>query len=271
MAKKKKNTVILATLIIASIFAVGSIDEKNQDAVTTSGEVSSEKIEWGIKRSDGNMQPDLGTYNKQVLDSYNGLAMGNEQDKYIYLTFDEGYEAGYTDEILEVLKEKEVQATFFLTAHYINSQEDLVREMIEQGHVIGNHTVNHKSMPGLSNQEIQDEIMNLHVVMAEKFEYEMTYFRPPMGEFSQRSLEKTNQLGYTTVMWSFAYEDWNEGNQPSREYAMEKILSNIHNGAIILLHGNSKTNMEILGDVIDEIEKAGYEFKSLDEFKGENT
>lgn len=131
----------------------------------------------------------------------------------------------------------------------------------------GNHTVNHKSMPTLSEEKITSEVMDLHKVIYEKFNYDMKYIRPPMGEFSEKTLTVTNSLGYQTVMWSFAYQDWDEKKQPNEEEAKKKILSNIHNGEIMLLHGNSKTNTNILDTIIKEIKKEGYEFKSLDEFE----
>ena len=122
-------------------------------------------------------------------------------------------------------------------------------------------------MPDLSDEQIKNEVMQLHQTIYDKFQYEMKYIRPPMGEFSEKSINITNSLGYKTVMWSFAYEDWNEDKQPDETAAKKKILDNIHNGEIMLLHGNSKTNTNILGDIIKEIKNMGYEFKSLDEFK----
>ena len=132
---------------------------------------------------------------------------------------------------------------------------------------LGNHTVNHKSMPDLDDEKIKTEIMDLHQAIYEKFGYKMKYIRPPMGEFSERTLILTQNLGYKTVMWSFAYEDWNEGKQPDEKTAKQKILNNLHNGEIMLLHGNSKTNTNILDDIIKEAKNMGYEFKSLDEFE----
>ena len=132
---------------------------------------------------------------------------------------------------------------------------------------LGNHTVNHKSMPSLTEEEIKKEVMDLHQSIYEKFEYEMKYIRPPKGEFSEKTLQVTNTLGYQTVLWSFAYEDWNEEEQPDEETAKEKILNNLHNGEIMLLHGNSETNTNILDSVIKEAKNMGYEFKSLDEFE----
>ena len=139
--------------------------------------------------------------------------------------------------------------------------------MIEEGHIVGNHTVNHKSMPDLSEEKIKEEILELHQTIYDKFNYEMKYMRPPKGEFSEKSLSVTNSLGYKTVMWSFAYQDWNEEKQPEEEKSKEKILNNLHNGEIMLLHGNSKTNTNILDSIIKEAKQMGYEFKSLDEFQ----
>ena len=133
--------------------------------------------------------------------------------------------------------------------------------------ITGNHTVNHKSMPDLTDEKIEEEIMDLHKAIYEKSGYEMKYIRPPKGEFSERTLALTQKLGYKTVMWSFAYEDWNEEKQPEKEKAKNKIIENVHNGEVMLLHGNSKTNTDILDEIIKEIKNMGYEFKSLDEFE----
>ncbi len=266
MSKKLiRPIVILLLIIFVSIFSV--IDISINKEIKTNSTTSNKKIEWGIKRNDNHEQPDVGNENKKILEENKGICLGNNETKAIYLTFDEGYEAGYTHEILKILKENDIKATFFLTAHYVNTQEELVKQMIEEGHIIGNHTVNHKSMPSLTEEEIKKEVMDLHQAVYEKFHYEMKYIRPPKGEFSEKTLITTNALGYKTVMWSFAYEDWNEEKQPDEEMAKEKILNNLHNGEIMLLHGNSKTNTNILDTIIKEAKNMGYEFKSLDEFK----
>jgi len=148
----------------------------------------------------------------------------------------------------------------------VNTASDIVQRMIDEGHIVGNHTVNHKSMPSISDDEIQKEVMDLHTVVYEKFGYEMKYTRPPKGEFSERTIAKTNSLGYKTVMWSLAYDDWDEKKQGREEYGKQKIIDNVHNGAVILLHATSKDNSNILSDVIKQIKEMGYEFKSLDEF-----
>ena len=139
--------------------------------------------------------------------------------------------------------------------------------MIDEQHIIGNHTVNHKSMPSLDLETMKKEVMELHTTIYDKFGYEMKYIRPPKGEYSEKSVAYTNSLGYTTVMWSFAYDDWDENNQGREAYAKQKILDNIHPGAVILLHGNSKDNANILDTIIKEIKNQGYMFKSLDEFE----
>lgn len=193
--------------------------------------------------------------------------MGSENSNSIYLTFDLGYEAGYTEQILDVLKENDVKAIFFITGHYLNSEPELVKRMIEEGHIVGNHTVNHKSLVDLSDEEIKEEIMNLHNALYEKLGYEMTYFRPPKGEFSERVLKIAKDLGYTAVLWSNAYDDWDENNQGREDYGKSKILDNLHNGCVLLLHGTSKDNSNILDYVINEAISRGYEFKSLDEFE----
>lgn len=132
--------------------------------------------------------------------------------------------------------------------------------------LVGNHTVNHKSMPDSSDDELKNELLKLNQALYEKFEYEMRYMRPPKGEFSERTLKLTSELGFKTVMWSFAYVDWNEDNQPSNEEALKKVTSNFHNGEIMLLHATSKTNSEIMGQIIDEARAQGYIFQNINEF-----
>ena len=266
--KKTKIKVLIILILAITIFSLSMITIKKEETIQTNAQsVSNKKIGWGIKRNDNHEQPDVGKQNQKILEENNGICLGNSEEKTIYLTFDEGYEAGYTEKILSILKENDVKAAFFITAHYVNTQEELVKQMIEVGHIVGNHTVNHKSMPDLGEEEIEKEVMDLHKSIYEKFGYEMKYIRPPKGEFSERTLKVTNSLGYKTVMWSFAYEDWNEDKQPDEEQAKKKILDNLHNGEIMLLHGNSKTNTNILDSVIKEAKNMGYEFKSLDQFQ----
>lgn len=263
MIFKHNKVVLSAILILYVIFMCMQIS----NTALAKEEISNKLIGWGIKREKDHKQPDLGSENKRLIEKYNGIAMGNQESKNVYLTFDLGYEAGYTDKILDILKENDVTATFFITGHYLNTSEELVRKMIENGNIVGNHTVNHYSMPSISDDKIADEINNLHKSMYERFGYEMKYVRPPKGEFSERTLNTCNGLGYTTVMWSLAYDDWDENKQGREDYGKQKIIENVHNGAVILLHATSKDNMNILDYCIKEIKNMGYEFKSIDEFE----
>lgn len=264
----KKYICIIITIIAVFTFSIINNIKKPKTIETNSSvenNLSNKKIEWGIKRNKEHEQPDVGSMNRQTLEKYDGICFGNEEKKEVVITFDEGYEAGYTPQILDTLKENNVKATFFITSHYVNTASDLVQRMIDEGHIVGNHTVNHKSMPEISDEEIENEVMKLHQSIYEKFGYEMKYIRPPKGEFSERTLAICQRLGYQNVMWSFAYVDWNENNQPNEEKSKKLILDYTHNGEIILLHGNSKTNTDILDSVIKGIKEQGYEIKSLDE------
>ena len=258
--------IVAIFLILVSIKIANNKSNKLTVQTSSSAAFSNTKIGWGIKRNNNHSQPDLGKKNKELIEKYKGYAMGNSNEKRVYLTFDLGYEAGYTNKILDILKENNVNATFFITAHYVNTASDIVQRMIDEGHIIGNHTVNHKSMPDLSSEELKKEIMDLHTAVYNKFNYEMTYMRPPKGENSERTLCEVTNLGYTPVMWSFAYADWDEKKQPSNDEGKKKIIENMHNGEIMLLHATSKTNMEILDEVIKQIKNMGYEFKSMNEF-----
>ena len=274
----KKVIERISVFVVASAFLLGVLIVGNTDTnknVLTSTTINgieiesldNKKIGWGIKRNDNHEQPDVGNVNRKILDKYQGLYMGNKEQKLVYLTFDLGYEAGYTPKILEVLKQNEVKATFFITAHYVNTQPDLVKQMIDEGHIIGNHTVNHKSMPSCSLETIKKEVMDLHSAIYDKFGYEMKFIRPPKGEYSERTVAYTNTLGYTSVMWSFGYDDWDEKKQGREEYGKKNILDNVHNGEIMLLHATSKDNANILDDVIKEIKNMGYEFRNIDQFE----
>ena len=265
----KETRVIVLGGLLTLILTLSVFNGINTSEINTNSNISVDntKIGWGIKRNDNHDQPDLGSTNKALIEKYSGIAMGNNEDKSIYLTFDLGYEGGYTSKILDDLKDRNVKAVFFITAHYLNTASELVERMINEGHIVGNHTVNHKSMPDLSDNEIKKELMTLNQTVYEKYNYEMKYMRPPKGEYSERTLKISEELGFKTVMWSFAYVDWDDKNQPSNSDALNNIKSNFHNGEVMLLHATSKTNSEIMGDIIDEARNEGYEFKSIDEFK----
>ena len=189
---------------------------------------------------------------------YNAFFIRDLGEKKIYLTFDEGYENGYTGKILDVLKEKKVPAVFFVTMSYAKNNPDLINRMINEGHIVGNHSVNHKSFPDLTIDEAREEVEGLHSYIKENFNYDMKLFRFPAGEFSERDLELLNKLGYKSIFWSFAYADWDPNQQMESSKAKEKVLSSVHDGEILFLHCVSETNSKILGDVLDEIRAKGY-------------
>lgn len=230
-------------------------------------ELSNKLMAWGFRRGENHEQPVLDQESLKILEKYDGIAMGNSESKNVYLTFDSGYEAGYTEDILKILRENDINATFFITAHYLNTSPDLVKKMIQNGNTVGNHTVNHKCLPELTDEEIKEEIMKMHNAIYEVTGYEMTYFRPPKGEFSERTTSIAKDLGYKSVLWSNAYDDWDNSKQGRSEYGKKKIIDNMHNGAIILLHSTSKDNCEMLDSMIKEVTNMGYKFKSLDEFE----
>lgn len=192
---------------------------------------------------------------------YNATAMDQTEEKVITLTFDEGYENGFTPAILDTLKEKGVKAVFFIVQDYAERQPELVQRMIDEGHTVGNHSANHYSMPELSVEDMKNEVMQMHEYVLEHFGVQMTYFRPPKGEYSELSLAVTADCGYKTVLWSFAYADWNTDNQPDPDESLQKMIDRLHPGAIYLLHAVSETNAQVLGDFIDAARDAGYTFK----------
>ncbi|MCL2620896.1 MAG: polysaccharide deacetylase family protein [Defluviitaleaceae bacterium] len=198
------------------------------------------------------------------LEKYNTHYLGDTTRPEIFLTFDEGYENGFTEVILDVLRDKNVPAAFFVTKPYIKDNPDLVRRMVDEGHIVGNHTVRHKSSPSLSSDEIVQELAGVCEYFKEVIGHEIPrFFRPPMGEYSQRVLEDVANEGYATIFWSYAYADWMVDKQPGAAVAHKKVTENLHNGAIILLHAVSSSNAEAMGDIIDTARAMGYEFKCL--------
>ena len=188
-----------------------------------------------------------------------------EENPAIYLTIDEGYENGYTAKILDVLKEKNCPAVFFVTMDYVKQNPDLIRRMIKEGHVVGNHSVTHPSA-GLPSQSIDiqaEELMALHRYVKETFDYDMYLFRYPAGIHSDQSLALVQQLGYKSVFWSFAYRDWITDDQPDPAAALHQVTNRLHPGAIYLLHAVSSTNTQIMGDFIDHARAQGYTFAKM--------
>ncbi len=218
--------------------------------------VSAQGYGQGTQYDEKNRPTGAVDFNSQY-ECYDAYALSGDE-KQIILTFDQGYENGYTTKILDTLKEKNVKAIFFLTGDYAQKETELVERMIKEGHCIGNHGMKHLKMSEISEQEIIEEISTLHELVLDKYGYEMQYLRPPCGEFSEESLKTTQDMGYKTLMWSFAYVDWKTDDQPECETAKQKIISSAHGGEIILLHSVSETNSNILGDVIDKLRAEGY-------------
>lgn len=237
-------------------------------ATTSIAAPSSTSYNWGFKRGMNEQQADAGEKFNQMLPKYNAIYKGTPSKKVLYLTFDNGYENGYTAKVLDVLKKTKTPATFFVTGHYLESAPDLAKRIVQEGHIIGNHSWGHPDFPTISNQKIK---MELDRVKAKTIELtsqkDMKYMRTPRGTFSEKVLAYTNSLGYKNVFWSIAYVDWITGQQKGPDYAYKAIMSQIHPGAIILLHSVSKDNADILERVITDLKNKGYSFKSLDEFE----
>ncbi len=186
-------------------------------------------------------------------------------EKILYLTFDCGYENGYTSKILDVLKEKQIPAAFFCTLPQVKDNKELIARMINEGHIVGNHSVNHPDFSGLSTEKIIEEVKGFDDYIRQNFGYSSCYFRYPEGKYSEKSTAVLNNLGFKCIFWSLAYADWNIENQKGASYACETVLSRLHPGAVILLHSVSPDNANALGDIIDAATERGYTFRALSE------
>lgn len=229
-------------------------------------EINNKKTSWWFIRNKTHTTPRINGDLKYKLSDYDAHYVGDTNRKVLYLTFDEGYEKGYTASILDTLKDNNVKATFFVTLPYINSDPNLVKRMVNEGHAVGNHTKKHLSMPDITSNKktFETELTSVANKFKEVTGKEISpYFRPPMGHYSEKSLAMTKNLGYKSIFWSFAYHDWDPADQPKHEYAKDMILGGLHNGSIVLLHAVSKTNTEILDYLIKEAKKQGYEFELL--------
>ena len=223
-------------------------------------QLDSKQITWGPGSIlDGQGRPEACVMLQQQYGKYSAWFIGQEEDK-IYLTFDEGYENGYTSQILDVRKEKNVSAVFFVTMDYVTKEPELVQRMIDEGHAVGNHTTNHPNMTRISLEDAKKEVEQLHEYIQSEFGYEMMLFRAPEGAISEQTMALLQSMGYENVLWSFAYHDWDVNQQMSCETALKKATEQLHPGAIYLLHAVSRTNAEILGDWIDAVRSQGYEF-----------
>ncbi|CAJ1004662.1 MULTISPECIES: delta-lactam-biosynthetic de-N-acetylase [Bacillales] len=227
---------------------------------------------FGFKKSRDGKLPSIDQEGfKSVVEKHGAIFLGDTTKKELYLTFDNGYENGYTAQILDTLKAKKVPAIFFVTGHYVKDQPDLIKRMAAEGHLIGNHSWSHPDMTKLSNERIREELEKVQTEVARiTGQKEMRFLRPPRGIFSDRSLAACKQLGYTSIFWSIAYKDWDTKVQRGWRYAYDSVISQLHPGAVILLHAVSRDNAEALGAIIDEARKRGYEFKSLDQLVPHN-
>lgn len=259
-------------------------DDKNKDlrkenkekTPTTSTENTSEKIDvnnlkntkisWWFKPNKNHITPEVNDKLGFDLTKYDGCYVGDTTRKVLYLTFDEGYENGYTGKILDTLKENDVKAIFFVTLPYLKGNPDLIARMVEEGHIVANHTNHHPSMPSVTgneekfNKEFKDVEDEYKKITGKDM---VKYFRPPMGEFSEKSIAMTKNLGYKSVFWSFAYFDWDINKQPDPTKAKKTISDGLHPGCVMLIHAVSKTNTEILDEVLKDAKSQGYVFELL--------
>jgi len=201
-----------------------------------------------------------------ILEKYDAIFLGDKDKKELYLTFDNGYENGYTSKILDVLQEKKVPAIFFVTGHYVTDQPDLIIRMANEGHLIGNHSWSHPDMTRITDSKIKEELERVDSqVFRLTGQVGIRYSRPPRGIFNEQVLAVSKELGYTNVFWSIAYKDWETDSQRGWKYAYDKVINQLHPGAVILLHTVSADNAEALARIIDEARNQGYEFQSLPE------
>ncbi|MBS7302890.1 MAG: polysaccharide deacetylase family protein [Lachnospiraceae bacterium] len=220
---------------------------------------------WGLGFSTEGEAP-TANETPEELKQWGAYYIGNQNEKKIYLTFDCGYENGNMESILDALKQADVKAAFFLVGNYLETEPELVKRMAEEGHIIGNHTYHHKDMSGLGEEEFKKELTDFEVKLKQITGKECDmFYRPPQGKYSTRSLQMAKNAGYKTIFWSLAYVDWYDDNQPTKEEAFSKLLKRIHPGAIVLLHSTSKTNGEILPELLQKWKDMGYTFGSLQE------
>lgn len=246
--------------------SVANAEDMEEQVVQTiaEGQYNNKLLRWGIARKPKGQTPDADPGAPQLLEKYGGVYVGDTSKKVIYLTFDEGYENGYTSKILDTLRDNNAKGVFFITGPYLKEHEDLVRRMVKEGHEVGNHTIHHPSLPGIDDKKLEEEILGLDRVFFEKFGQHMKYLRPPKGEYSERTLAITNKLGYCNVFWSFAYDDWYRDKIRGPQYAYDIVTRNFHNGAILLLHAVSKDNADALDMIIKGAKEQGYEIGSVE-------
>lgn len=267
--KRYKKTIFVVSLLCAMFFAGRGVGYLTQDlGLPGVNSVGSSRIaaseNWGLGGYGDGVKP-TGIASAEELKKYDAYFVGEGEEKVIYLTFDAGYENGNTEPILDALKRHQAPATFFVVGHYLESAPELVKRMVEEGHCVGNHTYHHLDMSQISDmasfRKEMDDVANLfRQITGEELSM---YYRPPQGKYSVENLKMAKELGYQTFFWSLAYVDWYQDEQPSREEALEKLTGRIHPGAVVLLHSTSKTNGEVLDELLGEWEKMGYSFRPL--------
>ena len=238
-------------------------DPENTRGLSTKG------VGYGYGVAKNGKPHDISVNNQKLFDKYHALALDTKSSqKALYLTFDCGYENGYTSKILDVLKEKKVPAAFFVTEPYLKDSPEIAARMIKEGHIVGNHSNNHPVFPEISRTKMAQEIQDCDNYLREKFGYSAPFFRFPTGEYSDCALDLVQSLGYTSVFWSVAYGDYDTNNQKGKQYAFDTVTARLHPGAVILLHAVSKDNAAALGEIIDWARGQGYVFKALTEYQG---
>lgn len=254
MIKQHSSGIVLAFFIImAGIF----FNPFSADA---------EEFHWGFKKATDGVPPDAGGALNALLEKHGAIYKGKPDEKIVYLTFDNGYENGYTESILDTLKKEDVPATFFLTGHYLKSAAPLVKRMVAEGHGIGNHSYGHPNMANLSEKRMEEEWTTFDKLLKDVAGVERTiYTRPPEGVFNDKVLAKGNELGYRHIFWSIAFIDWHADKPRGRDYAYGELMKQLHPGAIILMHTVSPDNEQALPSFIQDAKKAGYAFHSLDD------
>lgn len=222
--------------------------------------------DWGLSFGESGTQP-VGNASPEDLAWYDAYFMGDDSEKVIYLTFDCGYENGNTEPILDALKKHDARATFFVVGHFLETAPDLVKRMVEEGHMVGNHTYHHLDLTSISGLDaFQKELDDVAGLFQEITGTELSpYYRPPQGKADAENIRMAQQLGYNTIFWSLAYVDWDTENQPEHGAALDRLTSRIHPGAVVLLHNTSRTNGEILDELLTRWEEMGYRFGPLSE------
>lgn len=231
-----------------------------------SEDVFNKKEGWGFVKSRDGKTPEITAHQRALVKKYNALFVGDTAKKQVTLTFDMGYEKeGLTPKILEILKKQNVQASFFVTTHWIEKNPELARKLIADGHLLGNHTIRHKSLPTLSDDRVKEEILGWEEIARQVTGYiiKHKYMRPPMGEYSERTLKVTRDLGYRTAFWSVAIRDWIP--MGGSEKAVQGITSQLHNGAVVLMHGNSEDIVGGLDRIISQIRTKGFKIVPINE------